>query len=163
MEIISPIMKKIIIYTDGCCLGNPGPGGYAAIITSGEHRKEFSGGFRLTTNNRMELMACIKGLEALKYRCEVQIFSDSKYIVDGISKGWAEKWKINNWKRSNKGKAENIDLWERLLQLNQTHVINFVWVKGHDGHPENERCDQIAKQAASGPLLEEDIGYKYNN
>lgn len=156
-------MNHVKIYTDGGCLGNPGKGGYAAILTFGEHRKEISGGYTLTTNNRMELMACIKALEALKYPCEVTITSDSKYVVDGISKGWAKKWKKNDWKRSNKSQAENIDLWDRLLSLSEHHVTNFVWVKGHDGHDENERCDELAKEAAESENLEEDIGYKKNN
>jgi len=153
-------MKKVNLYTDGGCLGNPGPGGYGAILIYGEHRKEIFGGFKLTTNNRMELMACIKGLEIFKYPCEVKITSDSKYVVDGISKGWAEKWQKNNWKRSNKSKAENIDLWAKLLSLNKIHATYYVWVKGHDGHPENERCDKLAKDAASGEMLDEDFGYK---
>ncbi len=152
-------MKHVKIYTDGGCLGNPGKGGYGAILTYGEHIKEISGGYALTTNNRMELMACIKALEALKYPCKVTVTSDSKYVVDGISKGWAVKWKKNNWKRNNKSNAENIDLWERLLKLLEKHIVNFVWVKGHDGHDENERCDKIAKAAAEGEKLEEDNGY----
>ena len=154
------MMKAVKIYTDGGCLGNPGPGGYAAILIYGEHKKEISGGYKLTTNNRMELMACIKGLEALKYPCEVTITSDSKYVVDGISKGWAKNWQKNNWMRSNKEKAENIDLWEKLLSLSGYHITHFVWVRGHDGHEENERCDQLAKEAASGEHLEIDLGYK---
>src|SRR5690606_18533115 len=124
------MMKAVKIYTDGGCLGNPGPGGYAAILIYGEHKKEISGGYKLTTNNRMELMACIKGLEALKYPCEVTITSDSKYVVDGISKGWAKNWQKNNWMRSNKEKAENIDLWEKLLSLSGYHITHFVWVRG---------------------------------
>ncbi len=155
-------MKHVKIYTDGGCLGNPGKGGYAAILTFGEHTKEISGGYALTTNNRMELMACIKALEALKYPCEVTITSDSKYVVDGISKGWAKKWKNNNWKRSNKSLAENVDLWDRLLSLSEYHVTNFVWVRGHDGHDENERCDKLAKGAAKRENLEEDKGYRNN-
>lgn len=153
-------MKKVIIYTDGGCSGNPGKGGYAAILTFGEHRKELFGGYKLTTNNRMELMACIKGLEALKYPCEVLVTSDSKYVVDAIEKGWAKKWQQNNWKRSNKLKAENTDLWGILLKLTEIHVTKFEWIKGHDGHPENERCDQLAKQAFGSEYLEDDIGYK---
>jgi len=156
-------MKHVQIYTDGSCLGNPGKGGYGAVLIFGEYRKEISGGYVLTTNNRMELMACIKALEALKYPCGVTITSDSKYVVDGISKGWAKKWKKNNWKRSNKSQAENIDLWEKLLNLSGQHVTNFVWVKGHDGHNENERCDELAKEAAENEKLEEDTGYKKHN
>ena len=157
------MMKAVKIFTDGGCLGNPGPGGYAAILTYGDHKKEISGGYKLTTNNRMELMACIKGLEALKYPCEVTITSDSKYVVDGISKGWAKNWQKNNWRRSNKEKAENIDLWEKLLSLSGYHVTHFVWVRGHDGHEENERCDQLAKEAATAEYLEIDLGYKEKN
>lgn len=157
------MMKKVKIFTDGGCKGNPGKGGYAAILTFGEHRKEISGGYFLTTNNRMELMACIKALEALKYPCEVIITSDSRYVVDGISKGWAKKWKQNSWRLSNKSRTENIDLWERLLNLSEHHVISFAWVRGHDGHDENERCDELAKEAAESENLEVDNGYKNNN
>ncbi|WP_028581216.1 ribonuclease HI [Desulfogranum japonicum] len=152
-------MKQVEIYTDGGCLGNPGPGGYGAILTFGEHRKELSGGYALTTNNRMELMACIKALEALKFPCKVTITSDSKYVVDSMTKGWAKRWRANNWKRNSKDKAENPDLWAILLDLAEQHTVDFVWVKGHDGHTENERCDQLAKEAASANALEKDGGY----
>ena len=152
-------MKKVKIYSDGSCLRNPGLGGYAAIITYGENKKEISGGYKLTTNNRMELMACIKGLEILKYPCEVTITSDSEYVVNGISKGWAKNWQKNNWIRSEKKEAKNIDLWKQLLSLTEYHVTHFVWIRGHEGHEENERCDQLAKEAASGEQLEIDLGY----
>ena len=153
-------MKQVNIYTDGGCLGNPGKGGYGVILIYGEHRTEISKGFKHTTNNRMELMACIAGLESLKYQCEITLFSDSKYVVDSVSKGWAKKWQKNNWMRNSKSRAENIDLWERLLSLIQKHKIKFVWVKGHSGHPENERCDELAKNAANNTQLLDDKGYR---
>jgi ribonuclease HI len=152
-------LKHVEIFTDGGCLGNPGPGGYGAILASGEHRKELSGGYKHTTNNRMELMACIVALEVLKFRCVVTVYSDSKYMVDSVSKGWAVKWKRNGWRRSGGDKAENIDLWERLLSVIEKHQVKFLWVKGHDGHRENERCDQLATEAANGSGLLEDAEY----
>ena len=153
------ILKHVEIFTDGGCLGNPGPGGYGSILACGEHRRELSGGYKHTTNNRMELMACIVALEALKFRCAVTVYSDSKYMVDSVSKGWAAKWKRNGWKRSGGDKAENVDLWERLLSSIEKHQVKFQWVKGHDGHEENERCDQLATNAANGSGLLEDVGY----
>jgi len=153
-------MKKVTIYTDGGCLGNPGPGGYGAVLLHEKHRKEISGGFRHTTNNRMEILACIAGLDALKYECDVTIYSDSKYVVDSIEKGWARRWKQNGWKRNRKDNAENPDLWERLLFLCEKHKVKFEWVKGHAGTPENERCDQLAKEAASRNPLPEDRKYE---
>jgi ribonuclease HI len=152
-------MQHVEIYTDGGCLGNPGRGGYGAILAYGEHRRELSGGYQHTTNNRMEMMACIVAIEALKRECAVTVYSDSKYLVDGISKGWAVKWQQNNWKRSGGDRAENVDLWERLLLLIQKHQVKFKWVKGHDGHEGNERCDQLAREAANGSGLLEDAGY----
>lgn len=137
-------MKKVQIFTDGACSGNPGPGGYGVILRYKGIEKEISGGHPNTTNNRMELSAVIAGLSALKEPCEVTITSDSKYIVDAIQKGWALKWKANNWIRSNKEKALNPDLWEELLSLLNRHKVDFVWVKGHAGHRENERCDELA-------------------
>ena len=139
---------KIIIYTDGGCINNPGPGGYGVVLLSGGKRKELSGGYRLTTNNRMELMAVIQGLKALKFSCSVMLFSDSTYVVDGIEKGWARRWRKKGWMRSPTQPAENADLWEQLLDLCDTHTVEFSWVRGHTGQPENERCDQLAKQAA---------------
>ncbi len=153
-------MKKVDIYTDGGALGNPGRGGYAAILVHGGHQKEISGGYRHTTNNRMEMTACIKALEILKYPCHITLYSDSKYLVDGVTKGWATRWKNNNWMRNKKDRAENIDLWEKLLNLIEPHDIAFEWVKGHSGHPENERCDELVKLAASLDNLPEDEGYK---
>ena len=137
-------MKKVEIYTDGACSGNPGPGGYGAILKYNENVKELSGGEKNTTNNRMELTAVITALEALKEPCNVDLYSDSKYIIDAVTKGWAKKWKANNWIKSDKKKALNSDLWEKLLYLLEKHNVNFIWVKGHAGHPENERCDQLA-------------------
>ncbi|MCW5212898.1 ribonuclease HI, partial [Desulfobulbus sp. TB] len=137
-------LKKVTIYTDGGCQGNPGPGGYGAVLLCGNHRKEISGGYKLTTNNRMELLACIAALEALKEQCNVTVYSDSKYVVESIEKGWAKRWKANGWKRNKKDKAENPDLWERLLDLGAKHKVKFEWVKGHAGNRENERCDKLA-------------------
>ena len=140
-------IKQVTIYADGACSGNPGPGGYGAIIVYGKHRKELSGGESATTNNRMEMMGVLAGLEALKMRCEVEVVSDSKYVVDAISKGWAVGWKKNGWTKSNKAPALNADLWERMLSLLEKHQVKFRWVKGHSGHPENERCDELARTA----------------
>ena len=139
-------MKKIEIYTDGACSGNPGPGGYGVILKYNEHIKELSGGEPDTTNNRMELTAVITGLETLKEPCRVDLYSDSKYIIDAVTKGWAEKWQANNWIKSDKKQALNSDLWEKLLALLKVHKVTFIWVKGHAGHPENERCDELAVQ-----------------
>ncbi|MBQ7779197.1 MAG: ribonuclease HI [Clostridia bacterium] len=140
-------MKTVNIYTDGACSGNPGPGGYGAILVYHEHERELSEGFAETTNNRMELLGAIKALELLKEPCRVLLTSDSKYLVDGINLGWAKKWKSNNWVKSDKKKAQNIDLWEQLLALNEHHDVTYVWVKGHAGHPYNERCDRLAVEA----------------
>ena len=137
-------MKTVYLYTDGACSGNPGPGGYGAILKYGQHVKEICGGDENTTNNRMELLGVIKGLEALNEPCHVVLTSDSKYVIDALSLGWAEKWKQNGWKRNKKDAALNPDLWERLLKLTQTHEMEYNWVKGHAGHPENERCDRLA-------------------
>ena len=140
---------KVVIYTDGGCIGNPGPGGYGVVLLYGDQREELSGSYHLTTNNRMELMACIVGLGALEKESRVLLYSDSRYVVDGMNKGWARRWKANRWMRSNKTKAENSDLWENLLQLNNQHEVEFRWVRGHAGNPENERCDQLSMEAAS--------------
>ena len=146
-------MKKVEIFTDGACSGNPGPGGYGVILKYNGHEKELSEGYKNTTNNRMELLAIIKGLEALKEPCEVTVYSDSRYIVDAINKGWVRRWAANNWKRNKTETAKNIDLWIQLLKLLDRHKVTFVWVKGHAGHPENERCDELAVQAAAHPTL----------
>ncbi|MBQ6908002.1 MAG: ribonuclease HI [Clostridia bacterium] len=137
-------MKVVNLYTDGACSGNPGPGGYGAILKYGDYTKEISGGEPLTTNNRMELMAVISGLEALKEPCRVILTSDSKYVIDALENGWAKKWQENGWMRTKKDKALNPDLWERLLKLTEYHQMEYVWVKGHAGHPENEKCDKMA-------------------
>ena len=138
-------MKKVTIYTDGACRGNPGPGGFGVILEYGAVRRELSGGEPLTTNNRMELRAAIEGLSALREPCEVTLYSDSRYLVDAVTLGWAESWRATGWKR---GKAKNPDLWESLLTLLAVHRVTFRWVRGHDGHPENERCDALATAAA---------------
>lgn len=137
-------MKKVFMFTDGACSGNPGPGGWGTILRYGNAEKELSGGEAQTTNNRMELLAVINGLAALKEPCEVTIQSDSRYVVDGIEKGWARSWKRNGWRKADKKPALNADLWEKLLTLLDIHTVNFIWIKGHAGHPENERCDQLA-------------------
>ena len=137
-------MKKVYIYTDGACSVNPGPGGWGAILKYNGHEKELSGFDPNTTNNRMELTAVISALEALKEPCEVVLTTDSKYVCDAMKLGWARSWRTKGWIKSDKKPALNSDLWERLLELAERHRIDFVWVKGHDGHPENERCDQLA-------------------
>lgn len=137
-------MKTVYLYTDGACSGNPGPGGYGAILKYGKYEKEICGGDENTTNNRMELLGVIKGLEALNEPCHVILTSDSKYVIDALQQGWAIKWMQNGWMRNKKEKALNPDLWERLLQLVSIHKMEYKWVKGHAGHPENERCDKMA-------------------
>lgn len=137
-------MKHVEIYTDGACRGNPGKGGWGAILVYGNKEKELSGGEALTTNNRMELTSVIEALSALKEPCRVTLTSDSKYVVDAIEKGWARSWQSNGWKKADRKPALNPDLWEKLLALLDKHEVTFVWVKGHDGHPYNERCDQLA-------------------
>ena len=152
-------LKRIAIYTDGACLGNPGPGGYGAVLVYGEKRRELSGGFALTTNNRMEITAAIVGLETLRYPCEVVVTTDSKYLSQAMTLGWAARWRANGWRRNGGGLAVNPDLWARLLDLCATHRVRFVWVKGHAGHPENERCDVLSTSAARGDGLPPDVGY----
>lgn len=152
-------MKCIDVYTDGACSGNPGPGGYGVVLLYKDNRKELSGGYRKTTNNRMEILAVIKALEALKEPCKVILYSDSKYVIDAITKGWVLKWKKNNWKRNKTEKALNVDLWIRLLELLDKHSVNFIWVKGHADNVENERCDFLARQAISKGNLLEDENY----
>ena len=154
-------MKKIEIFTDGGAKGNPGPGGYGVVLRYGEHSRELSAGFRRTTNNRMELLAAIAGLRALKEPCEVQLFSDSRYLVDGVEKGWALRWRANGWKRNKKGEpAQNADLWAELLAQLARHKVKLSWVQGHAGHPENERCDALVHQAATSGDLAIDQGYE---
>lgn len=137
-------MKHVDIYTDGACRGNPGKGGYGAILVYGGREKELSGGEPLTTNNRMELMAAIVAMEALREPCEITLTSDSKYLTDAINKGWLSSWKKNGWKKADKSKVLNVELWERIDKLLEIHTVTFVWVKGHHGHPYNERCDALA-------------------
>ncbi|MBR7161998.1 MAG: ribonuclease HI [Clostridia bacterium] len=139
---------KVKLYTDGACKGNPGPGGWGCILVYGDVEKELSGGERQTTNNRMELSAAIAGLEALKAPCEVELWSDSKYLVDAITKGWARSWKAKGWKKADGKPALNPDLWEKLLALMEVHSVKLVWVRGHNGHEYNERCDRLAVAAA---------------
>jgi ribonuclease HI len=153
-------MKHVTIYTDGGCIKNPGPGGYGTVLIYGSHRKELSGGFRSTTNNRMEIYAAIAGLESIKEPCQVTLYSDSQYLVNAIQKGWARRWRANGWRRSNKEKAINPDLWERLLKLCEMHTVRFEWVRGHAGQIENERCDQLAGTAARSSHLAIDEGYE---
>lgn len=153
-------MKKIEIFTDGSSLGNPGPGGYAAIVCYKGIKKELSQGYRRTTNNRMEMMGAIASLSALKERCSVTIYTDSQYLADGISKGWAIKWRQRGWIKSNKERALNVDLWSKLLDLLEYHQVEFKWLRGHAGHPENERCDKLAKEAATAPNLLIDKDYE---
>ncbi len=137
-------MKTIEIFTDGACSGNPGPGGWGAILRYGNNEKELCGGENETTNNRMELTACIEALRALKEPCNVILTTDSQYVVNGITKGWALKWKSNGWIKPDKKPALNSDLWDKLLTLTEKHNVTFNWIKGHAGHPENERCDGLA-------------------
>ncbi len=137
-------MKHVDIYTDGACSGNPGPGGYGAILVYGGREKELCGGDKMTTNNKMELMAVIVALEALKEPCSVTVTTDSKYVSDGIVQGWAKSWKAKGWKKADGKPALNSELWEKLLSLLDIHEVEFVWVKGHAGHPYNERCDTLA-------------------
>jgi ribonuclease HI len=152
-------LKHVTIYTDGACIGNPGPGGYAAILLYQGHRRELWGGYRKTTNNRMEITAAMVGLAALKEKCRVTLYSDSEYLVKAMSRGWAQRWRANGWKRSRREKVLNPDLWEKLLQLCELHDVQFNWVKGHAGTPENIRCDELAMQAAQQSNLPVDEGY----
>jgi ribonuclease HI len=152
--------ERVVLYTDGACLGNPGPGGYGVVLLYDKHRKELSGGFRLTTNNRMEMRAVIEGLKALKRRCSVTIYSDSEYVVNAISKGWAERWRANRWRRNKKEMAVNPDLWAELLELCEQHDVDLRWVRGHAGVTENERADRLAMAAAQQPDLPRDPGYQ---
>jgi len=141
---MSTPQKKILIFTDGACSGNPGPGGWGAILRYGTTERELSGGERETTNNRMELTAVIQALAALKEPCDVTIYSDSKYVTDAVEKGWARGWRARGWVKADKKPALNADLWQQLLTLLEQHHARFVWIKGHNEHPENERCDRLA-------------------
>ncbi|MBR5219041.1 MAG: ribonuclease HI [Clostridia bacterium] len=151
-------MKEVFLYTDGACSGNPGAGGYGAVLKYKGAVKEISAGYERTTNNRMEIMAVIAGLEALKEPCAVTLTSDSEYVIKALEQGWAEAWRANGWKRKS-GPALNPDLWGRLLELTEKHTLTYVWVKGHAGHPENERCDQLAVAASQSDNLLKDEGY----
>jgi ribonuclease HI len=153
-------LKHVEIYTDGACTGNPGPGGYGVVLKYGEKRREISGGYRRTTNNRMELSAAIVGLETLRYRCRVTLYTDSRYLADGITKGWARRWRANGWMRGPDAPAVNPDLWARLLDLCEAHDVQFVWVKGHAGHEENECCDRLSVSAAGAKELPPDREYE---
>ena len=152
-------MKEVTIYTDGGARGNPGPGGYGAILTFGQHRKELNGAFEHTTNNRMELMAAISALEVLKEPCGVTIHSDSKYLVDAMTKGWLKGWKKKGWIKSDKKPVLNKDLWQRLDAATSSHRIDWRWVKGHAGNPMNERCDELVHEAIDSGNLSPDRGY----
>jgi ribonuclease HI len=152
-------LKHVRIYSDGACSGNPGPGGYGVVLLYNSHRREFSGGFAHTTNNRMELLGAITGLEALKERCLVRLYSDSIYVINGMRKGWAKKWRANGWLKADKKPAVNTDLWSRLLDLAEQHEVTFEWVRGHSGDPENERADRLAVEAGQRPDNPPDPGF----
>lgn len=152
-------MKRVVIHTDGACKGNPGPGAFGAVLVFGKHRKEISGGYRLTTNNRMELRAAIAALKLLSEPCEVELHSDSKYLVQAINEKWIDGWKRRGWVTSDKKPVKNQDLWQELLAVMAPHRIDWRWVKGHAGHRENERCDELANLSVSAGNLQEDIGF----
>lgn len=152
-------MKRIDIFTDGSCLGNPGPGGYGVVMKFKQYRKELSQGFKNTTNNRMELLAAIEGLAALTEPCQVDLTTDSQYVRQGISQ-WIHNWRKNGWRTSDKKPVKNVDLWQRLDSETQKHQVEWHWVKGHSGHPENERCDELARTAAEGTDLLDDEGFQ---
>lgn len=153
-------MKHIYLYTDGSCLGNPGPGGWASILRFGDTEKELSGGFALTTNNRMEILAVIEGLAALKEPCKVDLYTDSQYVRNAVEKKWLVNWQKNGWKNASKKPVKNKDLWLRLLPYLEKHDVTLHWVRGHSGHPENERCDDLAREEASKPNLPRDEGHE---
>ena len=157
-------LKRVVIYADGACVGNPGPGGYGVVLIHGDQRKELSAGFRLTTNNRMEILGCIAGLQALRQACEVTIYSDSKYVVNSMTKAWALKWRRKGWKRKDENGNEkdvlNVDLWIQMLELCDKHRVRFEWVRGHAGNKGNERCDQLARAAAASGRLAIDAPYE---
>ena len=155
-------MKEVTIYTDGACSGNPGKGGFGVILNYMGRIKEISEGFECTTNNRMEIMAALTGLNALKETCKVILYSDSKYLVDSVNQKWIDSWQKNGWKNSKREKVKNKELFEELIRLLNIHDVELRWVKGHDGHPENERCDFLATSAAKGDNLKEDKGYTEN-
>lgn len=152
-------LQRVVIWSDGACVGNPGPGGYGTVLLAGKHRKELSAGFRRTTNNRMELLGAIAGLEALKRPCAVELWSDSQYVIKAMTDGWLDGWQKRGWRTSDKKPVKNRDLWERLLAAVGDHEIRWNWVRGHTGVEENERCDRLAMDAALGKDLAEDAGY----
>lgn len=151
--------SNVTIYTDGSSRGNPGPGGYGAILIAGPHKKELTEGFKKTTNNRMELLAAIVALEALKKPCAVELISDSKYVIDAMRKNWIGGWKKKGWSRGPNKPLKNADLWQRLDKAHAPHEMVWSWVKGHAGNPMNERCDELAFGSASGDELIEDVGF----
>jgi ribonuclease HI len=153
--------KHIVIYTDGSALGNPGPGGYGVVLKYGSQVKELSGGFRRTTNNRMEILAVIVALTALKHPSRVTLYTDSQYVVNAITKGWIKRWRAKGWMRNKREPALNADLWSQLLPLLSLHDVEFVWLRGHKGNPDNERCDQLAKRAAQQSNLPSDEAYEH--
>ena len=153
-------LRRVTIHTDGSCLGNPGPGGYAAVLEYQGQERELTGGFRRTTNNRMEILAVIAGLEALTERCSVTVYSDSRYVVDAVEKGWARRWKSNGWMRNKREAAVNPDLWNRLLSALEKHDVDFKWVRGHAGNAGNTHADRLAVAAAHEPNLPQDAGFK---
>lgn len=155
-------MKKVIIYTDGSCLGNPGPGGWAAILqlAGTSHRKEISGGYRLTTNNRMEVLAAIEGLSALKEPCDVLLYTDSSYLANALQKNWLKSWEKRGWRKKGNKPLPNLDLWQALRHLLNIHAVRITWLKGHAGHAENERCDELARAEAARNDLPPDSKYE---
>ena len=153
-------MPHVLIYTDGGAIGNPGPGGYGCVLLNKSHRRELFGGFRLTTNNRMEIMAAVAALRALKTQSVVTLYSGSKHVVEWMTTGLVGKWKTNEWRRGRKGRVLNVDLWQELLRLCSQHDVTFAWLGGHAGHPENERCEQLSQQAARRKDLPPDTSYE---
>lgn len=152
-------MRDVIVYVDGACSGNPGPGGYAAILLHNNTCREITGGFALTTNSRMEIVAVIEALSALKEPCRVMVYSDSQYVVNAINLGWLESWVRSGWQKKTRGRVENIDLWKRLLPLLDRHEVTMVWLRGHSNHPLNERCNLLAQRETRKPNLPDDEGY----
>lgn len=152
-------MKKVEIHTDGACRGNPGPGGYGIVMVSGRHRLELSQGYRRTTNNRMELLAAVTAFEALKSPCQVKFVSDSLYVINAMKKGWIRGWKIRGWLTANKQAVKNVELWKRLDEASAAHKVDWTWIRGHAGHGENERCDELAVAAAQSTELLVDDGF----
>ena len=152
-------MKRVVIHTDGACRGNPGPGGYGVVMVCGRHRLELSKGYARTTNNRMELLATIVALETLREACEIELLSDSRYVIDAMTKNWIKGWKAKGWRTASNQPVKNQDLWTRLAEASSAHKITWKWLRGHAGHRENERCDVLAVAAATKRDLLEDVGY----